>query len=142
MKLNFFIIILFIFFTPLAFCGEFQFNAAATSVTYDDVPEAKSSGLTLRSQYNFNSGASGFIINYYGSAITALAGELSSGYLWKSSGSVFFEGGLGLSYSAVRGPGPLVIAGIGYKVSQSVYIDLPVILTYAIAIVPYIGITF
>lgn len=122
--------------------GEFQFMAGASSTTYDDVPEANTSGFTARMQYNFSSAGSGWILNYYGAAETFLVGELASGYVWKSSGPLYFEGGGGLAYSRIWGPRPMFLVGAGYRISQTVFVDLPVMLTSNLTIMPYIGITF
>lgn len=134
--------VLLIFLGRTAMGGDLQLNAGATSTTYDDAPDANSWGVSVRAQYNFTSNGSSWMVNYYGPAISAFAGELSGGYLLKSSGDFYLEGGLGASYSTIRGPGPLIVAGFGVKVGNSVYLDFPVTLTYALVLVPYIGISF
>ena len=122
--------------------GELQFTAGASSTSYDGVPEANTWGLSVRIQYNFSVADSGWIMNYFGPAENISVGELASGYLWKSSGPFYFEGGLGGAYSRIWGIRPMAVAGVGYRISQTVFIDLPVMLTSNLTILPYIGMTF
>lgn len=122
--------------------GEFQFIGGANSTKYDDTPEADSWGFSTRMQYNFAVANSGWLINYYGPAENFSVGELSSGYAWKSSGPLYFEGGGGVAYSRIWGINPMLLAGVGYRINQNVFIDFPMMLTSNLTIIPYIGITF
>lgn len=126
----------------MGFGGEFQFTSGASSTTYDDVPEANTWGLSARMQYNFSVADSGWIIHYYGPAESVAVGELSVGYEWKSNGPFYFEGGGGAAYSRIWGLRPMVVAGVGYRITETVFIDLPVMLTANLTIIPYIGVTF
>lgn len=122
--------------------GEFQFTAGASSTKYDDVPEANTWGLSARMQYNFSPGTSGWILNYYGPAENFSVGELASGYVWKSSGPLYYQGGGGIAYSRIWGIRPMVLVGAGYRISPTVFIDLPLILASNLTLIPYIGLSF
>ena len=125
-----------------ASAGEFQFYGGANSTTYDEVSEADTWGVSLRAQYNFGGAESGWFANIFAPGQSLFASELSGGYLWKSSGDLYFEGGLGGGYSRIWGPLPVLIAGMGYRVSQTVYFDFPIMYSSALVFMPYIGISF
>lgn len=126
----------------LVFAGEFQFYGGANSTKYDEVSDADTWGVSLRAQYNFSNAASGWIINLFAPGQSLLASEISAGYLWKSTSELYFEGGVGAAYSRIWGPAPLLIAGMGYRVSPTVFFDLPIMFTSSLMIMPYIGVTF
>jgi len=124
------------------FAGEAQFFAGANSTTYGDAPDANTWGVSLRAQYNFSNAGSGWIASLYAPGLGLMSSELGLGYVWKSQGELYFEGGLGAAYSRIWGPSPLLVAGAGYRVSPAVFFDFPVIFTSSLIFMPSIGIAF
>lgn len=126
----------------LASAGELQLYGGANSTTYDESSDANTWGITMRAQYNFSHADSGWIINLNAPGVGIGASELAFGYEWKSAGSFYVEGGLGAGYSRIWGPFPMVIAGFGYRVSQNMFFDFPVMYTSGLSWMPYIGFSF
>ncbi|MGE3758078.1 MAG: hypothetical protein AB7H97_09990 [Pseudobdellovibrionaceae bacterium] len=126
----------------LASAGELELYGGVNKTTYDDASDANTWGMTVRAQYNFRAADSSWFVNLYSPGLGPGASELGAGYMWKSQGELFFEGGLGAGYSAIRGPFPVAILGMGYRVTQTVFFDLPIMYTTALVCLPYIGFTF
>lgn len=140
---SFIIILIILLQTPLSIAGEIEFMAGAGSTTYDETPEANTSGLTTHLKYNFRRAESGWMLNYFGSGASFFVGEFGGGYVWKTRGEWFFESGLGASYSRIWGFGPLVLVGTGYRVSPVTFFNLSIIAnSSAVRVIPYIGKSF
>jgi hypothetical protein len=124
--------------------GELEIFAGANSTEYDDVHEANSWGISLRTQYNFSRDASTFMVNINAPGDSLLNGIFSFGYLLRTSGSFFWEAGPAIGYSAIYGPQGELIVGIGYHVTQDFFLDLPVVLgtSTGILLSPYLGFQF
>lgn len=136
-------LVLLVVISSAAFAGELELFGGANRTTYDDASDANTSGLTMRLQYNFTRDEDTWFINMYAPGLGILASDLSAGYLWRTHGDFYFEGGVGAGYSRIRGPNPVLIAGMGYRASQTVFFDLPLMLFGSgLVWMPYIGISF
>lgn len=125
-----------------AWAGELEVYGGANSTTYDDVPDANTWGVTMRLQYNFQRADDSWFINVNAPGISPAASEVGFGYEWKTGGDFFFEGGVGAGYGRIFGPFPILILGAGYRISQDVFFDMPIMLTSVLMWMPYIGISF
>lgn len=136
------ILVLFTFISLSANAGELELYGGANSTTYDDASDANTWGVSLRMQYNFKRADDTWFLNWYAPGLGPLASEIAAGYAWKTQGDFFLEGGIGGSYSLIWGPFPLVVAGFGYRISQNVFFDFPIMLGNALVWMPYLGISF
>lgn len=126
-----------------SWAGELELFGGANRTTYDDASDANTTGLTLRMQYNFSPVDNTWFINMYAPGLGLLASDVSAGYLWRTLGDFYFEGGVGAGYSRIRGPNPVVVLGAGYRASQTVFFDFPLsFFGPAMVWSPYIGISF
>lgn len=141
--------LIFIFFAMAlpAGAGAFEVEgyAAANSTTYDNVPEASTSGLSLRTKMNFYGGDNrGVFVNVNARGISLLASDILVGYAWRTSGDWFFEIGPGFATSAIFGSGLGVMAGTGVRLNPKWFVNFPIVLSTSGAIFwsPYIGYVF
>ncbi len=136
------LLLILIWSSAAASAGELEIFGGANSTTYDETKDANTYGVSLRLQYNFSVADSGWIVNLNAPGLGPLASELSAGYVWKSAGDFYFEGGVGAGYSKIRGPNPMVVAGVGYRVSPNFFFDFPIRYLYSLTWMPYLGFTF
>lgn len=142
MKKIFCLFILFFHFSAV-YAWELEGFAGAQSTTYDDVAEASSSGISARAKINFYTQNKGVFINLNDRGLSVLASELFVGYGWRTSGTWFFEGGAGGSISAIYGTNIGLLAGSGYRLSNNLFINFPIIVAGSgIYWSPYIGYSF
>lgn len=142
MKFLIYICILF-FHVTLTHAWELEGFAGAQSTTYDDVEEANSAGLSARTKINFYTQNKGMFVNLNSRGISLIAADLMVGYGWRTSDSWFFEAGLGGSISAIYGTNIGALVGTGYRFSNSLFINFPVIISGpGIFWSPYIGYSF
>lgn len=142
MKKIFFILVLFFHLTS-AQAWELEGFAGAQSTTYDDVAEANSTGVAARAKINFYTQNKGLFVNLNARGISLLAGEFLAGYGWRTSGTWYFEGGIGGSLSAIYGTNVGALAGTGYRVSNNLFVNFPIIIAGSgIYWSPYVGYSF
>jgi hypothetical protein len=136
--------LLILFLSASAHAGELEFFAGANSTTYDDASSANTWGISLRAQYNFAHEDSGWFVGLNAPGIGLFASQLRGGYLLRSHGDFYWEGGLAGGYSSIFGPEGELIVGFGYHVTQKVFFDFPVTVGTAtpLAFFPFIGIEF
>ena len=140
---KFFVLSAFIFHLTSAYAWELEGFAGAQATAYDDVEEANSSGISARAKINFYTQNKGVFLNLNDRGISLYASELMVGYGWRTSGPWFFEGGAGGSISAIYGTNIVLLAGTGYRLSNNLFLNFPIILAGSgIYWSPYIGYTF
>jgi len=129
--------------TATAQAGELEIYAGANSTTYDNASDANTWGIGLRVQYNLTSEDNTWFANLNAPGISLVAGQVHAGYLWRSKGDFFWEGGLAAGYSLIYGPDGTLIGGIGYHVTQGFFFDFPIYAgTTGISLLPYFGFEF
>lgn len=122
---------------------ELEGFAGAQTTSYDDIEEANTTGISARAKVNFYTQNKGVFANLNARGISPIAGDLLVGYGWRTSGTWFFEGGVGGSVSAIYGANIGALAGTGYRVSNNLFINFPVIISGpGIFWSPYIGYSF
>lgn len=126
-----------------SYAWELEAYAGAQYTNYDDVEEANSSGVAARAKINFYTQNRGMFVNLNGRGISPLTSDFIAGYAWRSSGAWFFEGGVGGSISSIYGKNVAALAGSGYRLSNNLFINFPIILAGSgIYWSPYIGYSF
>lgn len=122
---------------------ELEGYAGAQSTSYDDVSEANSSGVAARAKINFYTQNKGVFVNMNSRGVSLLASDLIVGYGWRTNSTWFFEAGLGGSVSAIYGNNIAALAGSGYRLSNNLFINFPVVIAGSgIFWSPYIGYSF
>lgn len=140
---KYFCFLFFIFHLNTATAWELEGFAGAQSTSYDDVKEANTTGISARAKINFYTQNKGVFVNMNARGISLLATEMLAGYAWRSSGAWFFEGGAGGSFSSIYGTNLGLLGGTGYRVSNKLFINFPVIIAGSgIYWSPYIGYSF
>jgi hypothetical protein len=133
-----------IFFQVLsASAWELEGFAGAQATSYDDVSEANSSGVAARAKINFYTQNRGVFTNVNARGISLLTADLIVGYGWRTSGTLFLEVGAGGSVSSIYGTNVALLAGSGYRLSNNLFVNFPVVLAGSgIFWSPYIGYSF
>lgn len=125
--LKFMLIIFLIFMSLNSFSYEVEAMAGAQATSFTDETDYNSFGASLRTKVNFeNKGSTWYFHNY------ARGGSLANidaivGYTWRSSGSVYYEFGLGGAYGVLGGVGYGLNAGLGFEVSGDWFVTVPLI---------------
>jgi hypothetical protein len=131
------------FFSLSAKASELEFFAGANSTTYDDSSDANTWGVGLRLQYNLTQNDNTWLINLNAPGISIIAGQVHVGYIWRSHGDWFWQGGLAAGYGLIFGADATLIAGFGYHVTQRFFFDFPAYAgTSALAFLPMFGFDF
>lgn len=130
-------------FPSVAQAFELEFFAGARSTTYEDASDANTSGVSLRTKFNFYQNHRGVFLNVNARGISLLASDFLIGYAWRSSGSFFLEGGPGFFYSPIYGSGVGLLGSIGYRLTSATFISAPLVIgNSGIFWTPQIGVTF
>ena len=120
--------------------SELEAFGGLNSTTYDNSSSANTWGASLRMQYNFSPQEDGWVLNLNAPGISLLAGQLHFGYLWRTRGDFFLEGGAAVGYGAIFGADVALIAGFGYHVTRKCFFDFPASLgSTAISFYPMLG---
>ena len=127
----------------VASAWELEGFAGAQATNYDNVEEANTTGISARAKINFYTQNKGVFINMNARGISLLATEMLAGYAWRTSSPWFFEGGGGVSVSSIYGTNLGLLAGTGYRVSNNLFVNFPVIVAGSgVYWSPYIGYSF
>ena len=125
---------------------ELEAFAGANSTTYDDAPEAKTYGVSVRTKMNFYSDNSGVFTNLNCRGQSFFVCDAMVGYGWRSSGDWFWEIGPGFMYSAIYGPAVSFLAGTGFRITSNFFVNFPIIANMGannfIFWSPYLGFQF
>lgn len=137
-------LLLFFLSTSNALAFDLELFAGANTTTFDDAKDANSYGISVRTKLDFYGKANrGFFVNINAKGVSLLTADTLTGYAIRSSGPWFFEGGAGLGFSTIFGSGLGVLAGTGYNVTSTVFVNFPIILTNnGVFWSPYLGYKF
>jgi hypothetical protein len=122
--------------------GELEGFMGLNSTSYDNSSDANTWGASLRLQYNFTPEDSSWILNMNAPGISLLASQLRGGYLWRSHGDFFWEGGLSIGYGLIFGADFTLTGGFGYRVTKRFFFDFPAYLGSTLAVYPMFGLEF
>lgn len=143
-----FLTLLLIFFSTRLPAFEIEGITGVNVTTYDEASDANSYGLSVVAKMNFygSSNDSGVFSSFYCPANHVLLCNVTVGYGWKSSGTWFFEGGLGGAYHAGFGAGGVGFISPGVRFSANAYLSFPIILQLggmqSLMWLPFFGYTF
>ncbi|MBL7715540.1 MAG: hypothetical protein JNL01_08740 [Bdellovibrionales bacterium] len=124
------------------FAGDLQGTLAGS---YQKLEGTSSSfGMSARLRYMFTKKSNSIFIqaNFPTGSLTTL--DSVAGYVFRTQGNYFWEGGGGLRFSPFWGTGIALLAGFGAELSGNWYISIPILykVGFSIEYTPNIGYRF